>query len=376
MRSLSDAGCDVVGADKRRLPFGLHSRCTSSYEKIEDAASADFVTSLRKVIDQHEPDVLLPIGVARQASQARETLRTSTELLSPDFSTFSAVDDKRLIVEQCRESGVHCPDLLILENARNSLRERAVDAVVVKPRFNFGGGTGVTIVTDADDLDCVVGRTENRYGETLITEFVPGPDSANFVLQVLFDRESRLIGHFLLQKLRLQPARVGISALTVTAHRPDLLRSVLPLFTRLRWQGPADIEFKIDSRTGEASLIEVNARFSGAVGFAIGCGVDLALLTCKAALGEVLPESTAPAYPADVKCWSPIMYARAIGAAALSGSNLSKLPVQIFDELRGQRIGSPYQMLDPAPSIGKALDGIRSYLTGRRDQVSVKPLSK
>jgi hypothetical protein len=109
-------------------------------------------------------------------------------------------------------------------------------------------------------------------------------------------------------KTRLQPAGVGIGCAAVSVHRIDLLQLILPMFTRLRWQGPADVDFKIDSRTGQAWLIEVNARFSGSVEFAIACGVNLPFISCQAAMGLELPESTTPAYPEGVKYCNPIMY--------------------------------------------------------------------
>ena len=168
-----------------------------------------------------------------------------------------------------------------------------------------------------------------------------------------------------MQKTRLQPSRVGNAAAAVSVHRPDLMALVTPLFARLRWQGPADIDFKIDSRTGDAWLIEVNGRFSGAVGFAIGCGINLPLLACKAALGEKLPEAAEPEFRSGVKYWNPVMYARAVAAAAFSGEPRSDLPAQIVRELRGERVGNPYRFSDPAPLIGKGLYQLHDWFRGK-----------
>lgn len=367
MRALHQAGLDIVGVDKRRLPFALHSRCAPPYELIESVDTADFIDGLLRVIEKHKPDVLLPLGGSvLQASQAKETLCQWTTLLVPEFETFVAVNDKRFILEQCKRCGVPCPELLDAKGAKTALRDGLIEAVVVKPLLHIGGGAGVSIITDAEELNWSVADIENRFGEALITEYVPGPDSNNVALHVVFDRESRPIGCFSIQKTRLHPPRVGISAAAVSVHRWDLLRLVRPLFARLRWQGPADIEFKIDSRTGEARFIEVNPRFSGALGFAIGCGVNLPLLTCKAALGERLPVATAPDFRAGVKCWNPAVYARAIIAAAKSGNSLFDLPAQISSELRGDRTGSPYRLSDPAPLVGKILHQIRECSTIKR----------
>ena len=365
MRTLHAAGAEMIGADARRLPFGLHSRYTPPYEEIAHENSASFVEQLVNALDKHQPDVLLPIGTGSACSRAKDTLDQRTNLLIPKFDTFSSVDDKRKIVDQCRRNEIRTPQLLDAGSAKKALRSGLFEAVIVKPRSNLGGGEGVTIATSANELCLLTTDIERRYGEALIAEFVPGPDDSNIAVQVVFDRNSRLIGHFIQQKTRLQPPRVGLTAAAVSVHRPDLLKLVIPLFSRLRWQGPADIEFKIDSRTGEAWLIEVNARFSGAVGFAIACGVNLPLLACKASLGQNLPESTVADYRAGVKYWNPVMYMRAITTAVRFGKSPARLPAQIYNELRGDRVGSPYRISDPAPVIGKALYQLRERFSKR-----------
>ena len=362
MRALHRDGLEIVGVDERRLPFGLHSNCAAPYEIISSMDSPGFVDRLVRVINKHRPDVLLPFGAALQASQAKEVLCRSTNLLIPDFNAFVALNDKRMIVEQCKQNGILSPELLDLEDARNKLQRGLIEAVVVKPRLNLGGGEGVTIITNSDELDQAVTAVEKRFGEALVMEFIPGPDSDNIALQVVFDRSSRPIGYFSMRKTRLYPSRIGIAAAAVSIHRSDLLALIKPLFARLQWQGPADIEFKIDSRTGDIWLIEVNGRFSGAVGFAISCGVNLPLLACKASLGENLHEATAPEFRAGVKYWNPVMYSRAIMVAAFMGKSRAGLPSQIVHELRGERVGNPYRISDPAPLIGKGLYQIWDWI--------------
>ena len=80
-------------------------------------------------------------------------------------------------------------------------------------------------------------------------------------------------------------------------------------------------------------------------------------------MGVELPESTTPTYPAGVKYWSPVMYTRAIVAAVRRGDSLTALPAQIYTELRGERVGNPYRLSDPAPLVGKTLYQIREWFS-------------
>jgi len=259
------------------------------------------------------------------------------------------------VLEECQRDGIPCPAILSVLSAQQALREGSAQAIVMKSRANLGGGAGVLIIAEPDGIEEAQAALEREFGETIITEFVPGPDANNIALQIVFDRSSRPIGYLLLRKLRLNPVNVGIMAFGVSMHAPDLVATVLPLFRRLHWRGPADVEFKLDSRTGQAQLIEVNARFSGAVNFAIECGVDLPELTCRAAIGERLPAAEEPSFEAGVKYWNPIMYLRSVRAEFRRGGDRSALLSRMRAELKGRRVGQPYQWTDPAPTVGKVL---------------------
>jgi biotin carboxylase len=116
-------------------------------------------------------------------------------------------------------------------------------------------------------------------------------------VHLLFDSASRLVAFFVLRKLRVWPPRVGVTVAAESTHETELVDLLLPLFRELRWQGPADAEFKIDARDGVPRILEINPRFSGAIQFPIACGVNLPVLYARAALGEQLDEARTPVYP-------------------------------------------------------------------------------
>ena len=355
IRRLARNGHQIIGADDRRLPFGLHSRYVPPYELIPDEHADDYVECLISLVEKHRPDVLLPFAGAERVCQEYSRFESVTRVLLPDHSSFLALHDKKRVLEECQRDGIPCPAILSVLSAQQALREGSAQAIVMKSRANLGGGAGVLIIAEPDGIEEAQAALEREFGETIITEFVPGPDANNIALQIVFDRSSRPIGYLLLRKLRLNPVNVGIMAFGVSMHAPDLVATVLPLFRRLHWRGPADVEFKLDSRTGQAQLIEVNARFSGAVNFAIECGVDLPELTCRAAIGERLPAAEEPSFEAGVKYWNPIMYLRSVRAEFRRGGDRSALLSRMRAELKGRRVGQPYQWTDPAPTVGKVL---------------------
>lgn len=74
---------------------------------------------------------------------------------------------------------------------------------------------------------------------------------------------------------------------------PQLSRATTSLFEAIGFSGPAMAEYKVDHRTGEAYLMEINGRFWGTVLLAPAAGLDLPYLYWKMWNGmDILPEET------------------------------------------------------------------------------------
>ena len=200
------------------------------------------------------------------------------------------------------------------------------------------------------------------HGAAVITEYVPGPTENLRAAHLLFDSETGLIAFIVLRKSRLWPPKVGITVAADSTHETGLVERLLPLFRNPGWQGPADAELKIDERDGEAKVIEINPRFSGAIHFPIACGVNMPLLFCRAALGERLEEASRPTYPVgmryiDLGRWLA-------GVAAELREPHASLPATLgraWGELHGRRVGSVYDFTDPAPVLAKLLMMLPSH---------------
>jgi predicted ATP-grasp superfamily ATP-dependent carboligase len=53
---------------------------------------------------------------------------------------------------------------------------------------------------------------------------------------------------------------------------PDLVDMALTLLKEMHWYGPAEVEFRIDTRDGRPTLMEVNPRLCGSMYTATACG--------------------------------------------------------------------------------------------------------
>ena len=74
---------------------------------------------------------------------------------------------------------------------------------------------------------------------------------------------------------------------------PGLLEPTTALLDQIGFTGPAMVEYKIDRRSGQPYLMEVNGRFWGSILLALAAGLDLPYLYWKMLNGlEILAEET------------------------------------------------------------------------------------
>jgi predicted ATP-grasp superfamily ATP-dependent carboligase len=357
MRALTRAGWSVLGADDRLFAFGLHSRCAAApYALLPAEGDPNFAEALLGLLERTRPDVLIATRGVEAACQARSAVALKTRSLLPPPEAFEILNDKARLLEHCAALGIPAPRVFERDEAEDYLTNSPGAQVVVKPCRDVGGGQGVHFVADAGRLSDVYGSVVAAHGAAVITEYVPGPTGNLRCAQLLFDSASRLIAFFVLRKLRIWPPRVGVTATGDSTHETELVERLIPLFRNLGWQGPADVDLKIDSRDGEAKLIEINPRFSGAIHFPIACGVNMPLLFCRAALGECLEEVRGPAYKAGVRYLDTGRWLAAV-AAELREPRCRRTAIleHAWEELRGPRVGSIYEVTDPAPILAKLL---------------------
>jgi hypothetical protein len=92
---------------------------------------------------------------------------------------------------------------------------------------------------------------------------------------VVFSRKSQLLSAFTTKKVRQWPASGGVTVVSRGTVDADLVKQVLPFFEHWKWCGPAEVELKTDSRTGQSKVMEINPRFPGYVRLLIESGLDL-----------------------------------------------------------------------------------------------------
>jgi predicted ATP-grasp superfamily ATP-dependent carboligase len=123
----------------------------------------------------------------------------------------------------------------------------------------------------------------------VVQEYVPGPASNHYFLDGFVGPKGTVLATFGRQRLRMYPLDFGNSSLMVSVPLDEVREAadhLHRLLARLDYQGIFSAEFKLDPRDGVFRILEVNARPWWYIEFAARCGVDVASLSYRAALGE------------------------------------------------------------------------------------------
>jgi len=114
------------------------------------------------------------------------------------------------------------------------------------------------------------------------------------------------MAQFAHQRLSEKPPSGGVSVYCESVSMDEALRDrSLALLDRFGWSGVAMVEYKRDSSTGQAYLMEVNGRFWGSLQLAIDSGVDFPRILVACALGQEShqsqPSQQMPSYRVGVR---------------------------------------------------------------------------
>lgn len=308
-RSLGGRGIEVVVGEERPVSLASSSRYAARHvtypsplEKPEafDQFIAEFVA-------REKPDVIIPVTDVTTYLIARrqDVLKAHGAVAAPAFDAFDFVSDKGKLLRHAETLGVAIPRTLYVENARDV--ERVLPEVqfpaVVKPcrsRIRTRTGWLSTTVHYASSHSDVLHLYETvdylATTPSLIQERVVGPGTGVFLL---CDR-GRLLTAFAHRRLREKPPSGGVSVLSESIPLdPQLRDEAMRLLEPLGWHGVAMVEYKQDSRSGRAVLMEVNGRFWGSLQLAIDAGIDFPFLCYQ--LARKTPLDLPRAYEVGVR---------------------------------------------------------------------------
>jgi predicted ATP-grasp superfamily ATP-dependent carboligase len=365
LRGLGRRGdfCDVFATEASAKVNGRFCRrlIPGASTPNDPAAFADAVLGLVRHLDY---DVLLPTrGNSLEALiHHREALRHKVGVLMPTPEQFQLGVDKRLTVKFCRAHGIEHPDTLFVrpdptevECATQSL---GFPAVIKHPR-NFGGSIGVRMVRDRATLQSALEDLTHlpvATDDLMIQRYLPGA-----LYDACLVAKDGVIEGMVTQERRLMyPVSGGVAGVLATVDIPRLTSLSRDIVRLLRWNGPAQIEFKWDPERRAFSLIELNPRFWATTGAWLKAGANFPGLAVDLAMGRATPPF--PQVPAGLR------FKYVIGRSTFALWQLwrARGVAALRDPRRYAHTWYDFDRGDPLPDLYRLYCETRNFLAGRR----------
>lgn len=298
----------IVGAE--RLPC-LASRSKYCAEAFTYPSPYDdpvgFIDTLHSKAISVRPAAIFPMTdmAMRLVCQHRTKLGDAALLPIPPDGAFEHLSDKYRLMQLAKMLQVPIPETTFVPDGvlDEQVWKTGRYPVVIRPAasvLTIQGAwkkAGVMYANTWSELRDLYATHDELKHPSMIQERLTGQGVGLFALM----NHGEPVALFAHRRLRERPPSGGVSVLSESIPiPPDTAKYALALLAHVAWHGIAMVEFKIDHRTGQPKLIEVNGRFWGSLQLAIDAGVNFPHLLYRLAVEQEVPHGE-PAYRAGVQ---------------------------------------------------------------------------
>ncbi|MBL0937500.1 MAG: ATP-grasp domain-containing protein [Gemmatimonadaceae bacterium] len=369
VRSLARSKWRVITVGVHRGLAGW-SRATNLHVGLSRAdwhEPAAMSATVRELVAKHQIDVVLP--VTDKASRVLLALDgLPARVAGPQPAAYARASDKATLMQMAPGVGIRVPRQFVLDSAAEigGLPTSETGAWVLKPARSVveidGRPTSLQVrfAESWTDVGTQLAKYPSQAYPIMVQERVIGDGIGVFLLR----RARSTLLQFGHRRLREKPPAGGVSTYREALIPPEkLIRRCEALLDQLDYEGPAMIEFKEDSRSGEAVLMEINARLWGSVQLAIDAGVDFPSVLIAATLGLPIP-APRPARQGVRTYWEIGELDHALAIWRKSAAELAAPPGMALGAMAALRAlldrrwsdrAEVFRVSDPMPFMGEIL---------------------
>lgn len=188
-------------------------------------------------------------------------------------------------------------------------------------------------------------REARRHGfQVVVQEEIQGPISALASVGIYASADG-VTAAFTSRKLSQVPADFGDGLVVRAARVPEILPLAERVVRHVGFRGLADIEFKLDPKTGDYRLLDINPRPWLWINLPTACGVNLAYAAYRDAVGLPLDRTAFVQRDFETRWVSARGIAQALVRSIMSGRPLAHIRT-LIGQLRGRRVGPLYARRD------------------------------
>jgi predicted ATP-grasp superfamily ATP-dependent carboligase len=301
------------------MDHGLGSRYCSKVEVCPDlyqsgVALRDHLVALGS--RYHGPKVLIPASddCASFVAEHHDALSAQFRVLGPSWSVMNNLANKKLQYEAAWKLGISTPETYFPE--RREELERLLPTLsnypyIIKPLVaqkwrlskvqQVTQGRKAIRANDAQSLMESYELVSSIDRDVMVQEVIGGRDDRLLTYIAYLNEQSEPLGFCTRKKLRQSPIDFGYCTMTVSCRDRVVEELSLKLLQALEFHGICGVEWKVDPKTGEYRLIEVNPRAMNTLGIARASGVDIPVIAVTDKLGH--PVSDPPRMGREGVMW-------------------------------------------------------------------------
>ncbi|TGC11559.1 carboxylate--amine ligase [Methanolobus halotolerans] len=345
IKSLRRHNIDSVAGDINSPITNMFSR--TKFVKYSPPSHEDFIENFYDVCLKNDVDVIFPMSdeLAVQLSLNKSLLSEICEVPIADYENFSKTHDKFETYKMAKSLGVPVPQTFIFSDIHelSDFSKTASYPLIIKPRMGGGASRYLRIIKSKEEL--IKGYLDylSMNCLPLVQEYIPGSSEQMYMVNILFDKKHNLSAYFMAKKIREYPPSGGITSCGTSISEPVLLEYAKKIFSALDWYGVAEIEFKLDLRTNEFNLIEINPRFWQYLKLPISCGVDFPFLLHEVSIGNEI--NLTSNYKHDIKYINILKDIPSCSSYLLKNNNKKEAIKKIVKSYDGKKVYSHKHLL-------------------------------
>jgi predicted ATP-grasp superfamily ATP-dependent carboligase len=254
-----------------------------------------FIHQLERMIQDMKIDVLLATGTENTLLLAKhkERLLKLCKVPVENFEKMESIHDKYQAMKLCESIGVPIPETILIEGEQHisDIKEGLRYPMVFKARLG-ASNEGVTVVQNSIELELAFSDYHHQFSsksafsegweKPILQEYIPGElhDVTSY------SEDGKPLALLSQKRLMTSPLWGGSGIVNVTTNDERIKAYAAQIIESVSWDGILEFDFKIDSRSGEPRLIEMNPKIWGTTWLTISAGYLMPLYLVKNALGE------------------------------------------------------------------------------------------
>ena len=250
---------------------------------------AGMLAAVAAYVERRPVDLVLPIDermIVMAGEVADQLERLAPLAPGPDPDLCRRVDDKWSFHELMSDAGLPVPRTALATSDPDALTREHVrwgSAHMLKPRIG-AGGEGIRQFERPDDLlEALDGLPPSTREDFIVQEFIPGEDVSCNILAV----DGEIVAHTVSRKALADAREFKSAGLGIEFIRDEAASTMARRFAgSIGWTGVANLNLRIDARTGQPILIEVNPRYWQTVLGSLAMGTNFPDLQCRLAFGQ------------------------------------------------------------------------------------------